>query len=170
LKRFWIKFFWQTGIWSECPSCAKSIISSICCCSNGIHSHVNWQKVFSVKQSLWKGFEIHWANLFYFLFFLSFVIGFGNNYPTHPHHRSSSCPDAPATCDWNNYNSPNPNPQLLYGALVGGPAAANDQYIDVRSGKRFRFLQLLHKSRHLKLRPCKTGKFSLRPYQNNYGN
>ena len=64
----------------------------------------------------------------------SFVVGFGTNPPTHPHHRSSSCPDAPATCDWNTYNSPSPNYHTLYGALVGGPAAANDQYTDVRSG------------------------------------
>nr|CAD54726.1 beta-1,4-endoglucanase [Mastotermes darwiniensis] len=62
----------------------------------------------------------------------SFVVGFGNNPPTHPHHRSSSCPDAPATCDWNNYNSADPNPHVLYGALVGGPDS-NDNYEDLRS-------------------------------------
>nr|CAD54730.1 beta-1,4-endoglucanase [Mastotermes darwiniensis] len=62
----------------------------------------------------------------------SFVVGYGNNPPTHPHHRSSSCPDAPATCDWNNYNSANPNPHVLYGALVGGPDS-NDNYQDLRS-------------------------------------
>jgi len=65
------------------------------------------------------------------------VIGFGTNYPVKPHHRSSSCPLAPATCDWNNFNSPNPNPQLLIGALVGGPGSANDQVIDEEASTPF---------------------------------
>ena len=43
----------------------------------------------------------------------------------------SSCPTT-GTCDWNNFNYNGPNPQILYGALVGGP---NDQdaYTDKRS-------------------------------------
>ncbi|XP_069681406.1 uncharacterized protein [Periplaneta americana] len=61
----------------------------------------------------------------------SFVVGFGNNPPTHSHHRSSSCPDAPATCDWGTFSSSAPNAHVLYGALVGGPDA-NDNYSDVR--------------------------------------
>jgi hypothetical protein len=43
----------------------------------------------------------------------------------------SSCPSRPAVCDWNSYNSPLPNPQLLIGALVGGPDQ-NDRYEDRR--------------------------------------
>jgi len=43
----------------------------------------------------------------------------------------SSCPDAPATCDWNTYNSANPNYHVLTGALVGGPDA-DDNYQDSR--------------------------------------
>ena len=35
-----------------------------------------------------------------------------------------SCPDRPQVCDYSALNSPNPNPQVLYGALAGGP----DQY------------------------------------------
>jgi len=62
----------------------------------------------------------------------SFVVGFGVNPPKRPHHRSSSCPDPPAACTWNEYNSPAPNPHTLYGALVGGPDA-NDNYADERS-------------------------------------
>nr|CAD7445147.1 unnamed protein product [Timema bartmani] len=62
----------------------------------------------------------------------SYVVGFGDNYPTHAHHRSSSCPDAPATCDWTQYSTTDPNPHVLTGALVGGPGA-NDDYEDVRS-------------------------------------
>ncbi len=73
-----------------------------------------------------------------FCVFFSFVIGFGNNYPTHPHHRSSSCPDAPDVCDVNTaYNTPNPNPHILYGALVGGPTNPNDLYTDSRSSDLF---------------------------------
>lgn len=62
----------------------------------------------------------------------SFVVGFGNNSPQKPHHRSSSCPEAPAPCDWSNFSNPGPNPQVLYGALVGGPDAPDDQYNDDR--------------------------------------
>ncbi|ODM95900.1 Endoglucanase 1 [Orchesella cincta] len=61
----------------------------------------------------------------------SFVCGFGNNPPQRPHHRSSSCPNRPAPCDWQAYNSPDPNPQVLTGALVGGPDQ-QDQYTDDR--------------------------------------
>nr|AMH40360.1 glycoside hydrolase family 9 [Aretaon asperrimus] len=62
----------------------------------------------------------------------SFVIGYGSNYPTHAQHRSSSCPDAPATCDWGTYSGTQPNAHILYGAMVGGPDS-NDGYSDVRS-------------------------------------
>ncbi|XP_068216077.1 endoglucanase E-4-like [Palaemon carinicauda] len=61
----------------------------------------------------------------------SFVVGFGNNPPQKPHHRSSSCPDMPQTCDYSALDNPGPNPQVLYGALVGGPDQ-NDQYVDDR--------------------------------------
>nr|8IHW_A Chain A, Endoglucanase [Eisenia fetida] len=62
----------------------------------------------------------------------SYVVGFGNNPPQQPHHRSSSCPDQPAECDWDEFNQPGPNYQILYGALVGGPDQ-NDQFEDLRS-------------------------------------
>nr|AXQ39838.1 beta-1,4-endoglucanase [Loboptera decipiens] len=62
----------------------------------------------------------------------SYVVGYGNNPPTHAHHRSSSCPDAPAACDWNTFNGGQANAHVLYGALVGGPGA-NDDYQDVRN-------------------------------------
>nr|AMH40381.1 glycoside hydrolase family 9 [Ramulus artemis] len=62
----------------------------------------------------------------------SYLVGFGSKYPTHCHHRAASCPDAPAKCDWTQYSTTSPNPQVLTGALVGGPGA-NDDYTDVRS-------------------------------------
>merc|ERR1739842_112355 len=61
----------------------------------------------------------------------SFVVGFGTNPPTQPHHASSSCPvDPNETCDWGTFNSPDPNPHVLYGALVGGPGALNDDTLN----------------------------------------
>jgi hypothetical protein len=40
------------------------------------------------------------------------------------------------TCDWNNYNSANPNPQVIKGALVGGPGGPGDDYTDSRQDYR----------------------------------
>lgn len=62
----------------------------------------------------------------------SYEIGYGNKYPLRPHHRGASCPDRPAPCGYNEANSPNPSPHILYGALVGGPDQ-NDNYVDVRT-------------------------------------
>ena len=56
---------------------------------------------------------------------ISYMIGFGDNYPQHPHHRGSSPnvggePTAPAE-------------HTLYGAIVGGPRSADDNsYTDRR--------------------------------------
>ncbi|CAL1537081.1 unnamed protein product [Lymnaea stagnalis] len=62
----------------------------------------------------------------------SFEIGYGSKYPTQPHHRGASCPNRPAACSWDQYNSHSANPQVLQGALVGGPDQ-NDAYTDLRS-------------------------------------
>ena len=61
----------------------------------------------------------------------SFVVGFGNNAPERPHHRSSSCPPVPQDCN-NGAGNPGPNPMVLYGALVGGPDQW-DNYVDDRN-------------------------------------
>jgi endoglucanase len=56
----------------------------------------------------------------------SYMIGFGNNPPRNPHHRT-------AHGSWsNNINEPPQSRHVLYGALVGGPGAANDAYTDSR--------------------------------------
>ncbi|XP_066912934.1 uncharacterized protein [Clytia hemisphaerica] len=60
----------------------------------------------------------------------SYVVGFGNNPPKRPHHRSSSCP-VNGPCGWPQEGAPGPNPQILHGALVGGPDN-NDNYADNR--------------------------------------
>ncbi|XP_033756435.1 LOW QUALITY PROTEIN: uncharacterized protein LOC117339130 [Pecten maximus] len=62
----------------------------------------------------------------------SYVIGFGDSFPTQPHHRSSSCDDLPAVCNDSNQYRVGPSPQILYGALVGGPDQ-NGEFIDKRS-------------------------------------
>ncbi|XP_069959461.1 uncharacterized protein [Cherax quadricarinatus] len=60
----------------------------------------------------------------------SFVVGYGVNPPEKPHHRSSSCPSLPESCI-GAFNNPGPNPQTLYGALVGGPGL-DGNYTDDR--------------------------------------
>ncbi len=56
----------------------------------------------------------------------SYMVGFGENFPQNPHHRSAS--------GTNDINNPDPNEYTLYGALVGGPKQANDfAYEDFRT-------------------------------------
>ncbi|XP_061173726.1 uncharacterized protein LOC133182894 [Saccostrea echinata] len=62
----------------------------------------------------------------------SYLIGYGTSYPLKPHHSGSSCSPAPAPCDWSTYGSSDPNPNVLRGALVGGPDI-NDNYVDDRN-------------------------------------
>jgi hypothetical protein len=61
----------------------------------------------------------------------SFVIGYGVNPPQKPHHRASSCQLIPAPCGNADFDNPGPNPQVLYGGMVGGPDI-NDVYVDDR--------------------------------------
>jgi len=54
------------------------------------------------------------------------MVGFGDNFPKNPHHRAAS--------GTTNINDSNPNEYTLYGALVGGPSAPNDNaYQDNRN-------------------------------------
>ncbi|CAG5114571.1 unnamed protein product [Candidula unifasciata] len=62
----------------------------------------------------------------------SFEIGHGKQYPQQPHHRGASCPNLPATCGDAQLNADAPSPQILYGALVGGPDR-QDFYQDKRT-------------------------------------
>ncbi|MDT0347072.1 glycoside hydrolase family 9 protein [Streptomyces litchfieldiae] len=56
----------------------------------------------------------------------SYVIGFGENPPRNPHHRT-------AHGSWTDQiTAPAETRHTLYGALVGGPGSANDQYTDSR--------------------------------------
>ena len=58
----------------------------------------------------------------------SFVCGFGVDPPEKPHHRGSSC-EMGEPCQ---LSDPEENPNILYGALVGGPDR-NDVWLDDRS-------------------------------------
>lgn len=52
----------------------------------------------------------------------SYMVGFGAKYIKRPHHRTAHGP-------WsNNYAEPVENRHILYGALIGGPTAADDNY------------------------------------------
>jgi endoglucanase len=56
----------------------------------------------------------------------SYVVGFGANPPKNPHHRT-------AHGSWTDQLTfPVESRHVLYGALVGGPSSANDQYTDDR--------------------------------------
>jgi len=71
---------------------------------------------------------------------MSYLVGYGDKFPVQVHHRSASIPwdKRYYNCsDGNTWlNSKNPNPQVLLGAMVGGPDA-NDHFTDQRSNKRF---------------------------------
>ncbi len=60
----------------------------------------------------------------------SFLIGFGANWPQRAHHASSSCPDMPKACSWPQFDTKAPNPQILYGGLVAGPAGQRKNAAD----------------------------------------
>lgn len=69
---------------------------------------------------------------------LSYMVGYSNYYPQRIHHRGSSLPsikDHPQfiACKEGStyYNSTNPNPNVLVGAIVGGPRE-DDVYVDDR--------------------------------------
>ncbi|AXB42214.1 glycoside hydrolase family 9 protein [Amycolatopsis albispora] len=56
----------------------------------------------------------------------SYLIGFGQNSPRNPHHRT-------AHGSWtDNLQQPAQNRHVLYGALVGGPGQPDDSYVDNR--------------------------------------
>lgn len=65
---------------------------------------------------------------------LSYLVGYGDNYPQQVHHRGASIPANTTTgCKGFEYlDSTEPNPNVAMGALVGGPFR-NDSYIDLRN-------------------------------------
>jgi endoglucanase len=71
---------------------------------------------------------------------MSYFVGYGSNYPKHTHHRGASIPSITVlnttvgcTEGFDKfYDSKDPDPNVIYGALVGGPDS-NDAFIDERS-------------------------------------
>ncbi|PIN24149.1 Cellulase [Handroanthus impetiginosus] len=70
---------------------------------------------------------------------MSFMVGYGSRYPLRIHHRGSSLPSLHAhpskircSFGFTIMNSQSPNPNILIGAVVGGPDQ-NDQFSDQRS-------------------------------------
>lgn len=65
----------------------------------------------------------------------SYLVGYGSKYPQYLHHRGASIPSGPTKYDCNSgyvwYHSADPNPNVGYGAVVGGPAK-NETYTDTR--------------------------------------
>jgi len=71
---------------------------------------------------------------------MSYVVGFGDKYPRHVHHRGASIPNdrVKYSCTggrrWR--DSPKPNPNILVGAMVGGPNKL-DKFKDDRKLDRY---------------------------------
>lgn len=70
---------------------------------------------------------------------MSFMVGYGPRYPIRIHHRGSSLPSVavhPAkiqcSAGFSVMNSQSPNPNILVGAVIGGPDQ-NDRFPDQRS-------------------------------------
>ena len=82
-----------------------------------------WDGCPSEKVSVYWDFAVSQANYALGSSGRSYVVGFGENPPSHPHHRTSQG----SYCD--NMNEPSEFKHTLYGALVGGPDAS-DGYTD----------------------------------------
>ncbi|KAL5719029.1 cellulase [Ranunculus cassubicifolius] len=70
---------------------------------------------------------------------MSYMVGFGSKYPEHVHHRGSSVPSVhahpnPIACGdgFQYFHSSSPNPNILVGAIVGGPDN-RDSFADDRN-------------------------------------
>ncbi|KAJ0040829.1 hypothetical protein Pint_27541 [Pistacia integerrima] len=66
---------------------------------------------------------------------MSYLVGFGSNYPLYVHQRGSSIPAYADTGCKDGFKwlySKNPNPNVAMGAFVGGPFL-NESYIDIRN-------------------------------------
>ncbi|EOA18196.1 hypothetical protein CARUB_v10006679mg [Capsella rubella] len=69
---------------------------------------------------------------------LSYMVGYGEQYPREIHHRGSSIPSVTVHPNaigclpgWSIFHSPNPNPNILIGAVIGGPEE-DDKFIGGR--------------------------------------
>ncbi|KDP28223.1 hypothetical protein JCGZ_13994 [Jatropha curcas] len=71
---------------------------------------------------------------------ISYVVGFGNHFPQHVHHRGASIPNDKVKygCEggWKWRNTRRPNPNIIVGAMVGGPDQRDD-FQDIRSNYNY---------------------------------
>ncbi len=61
----------------------------------------------------------------------SYMVGYGTTPPLRVHHRAASCPGQNETCGFSFYSATSPNPNVIFGAVVGGPHV-DDSYDDSR--------------------------------------
>lgn len=108
--------------WGSLRYAANTAFVALMAADNGINSDAYKKWALSQMNYILGDNNLH----------ISYEIGFGSKYPQHPHHRGSSCPDAPNTCTVQHQHSSSPNPNVLKGALVGGPGQ-NDDYVDNRN-------------------------------------
>jgi len=78
----------------------------------------------------------------------SYVVGYGKDPPLRAHHRGASC--RPGDCSSVQQGSPDPNPNVISGALVGGAQAA------AACHAKWSNLRLCHGHGHMSVRvtPC----------------
>ncbi|XP_020571498.1 endoglucanase 12-like [Phalaenopsis equestris] len=71
---------------------------------------------------------------------MSYVVGYGRNYPRHVHHRGASIPHNgvkySCTGGWKWRDAKTPNPNTITGAMVGGPDK-HDGFSDVRTNYNY---------------------------------
>ncbi|WCJ41917.1 glycosyl hydrolase 9A1 [Euphorbia peplus] len=71
---------------------------------------------------------------------MSYVVGFGNHYPKHVHHRGASIPKNKIKYNckggWKWRDSKKPNPNIIVGAMVAGPDK-RDGFKDVRTNYNY---------------------------------
>lgn len=63
----------------------------------------------------------------------SFVVGFGKSPPMRPHHRNAACKISEGTACSSLFSSDRASPNVLHGAIVGGPKSADDMFTDDRN-------------------------------------
>lgn len=71
---------------------------------------------------------------------MSYIVGFGNNYPKHVHHRGASIPKNKIKYNckggWKWRDTKKPNPNVIVGAMVAGPDK-HDGFHDVRTNYNY---------------------------------
>ncbi|KAL7119776.1 hypothetical protein ACP275_02G082800 [Erythranthe tilingii] len=72
---------------------------------------------------------------------MSYVVGFGDHYPKHVHHRGASIPNDnikySCTGGWRWRNSKKSNPNTIVGAMVAGPYKHDDGFEDLRENYNY---------------------------------